>query len=137
MTGVRGVAPFLRRAELLQMQVADAGFIEAGGELAFGESRAARGRDRARIHHEADLGALELADDGIGLRLLVADGEQLLHVFNRSINSIAAAGARTLPSWITYANTSRGAGFAGFSASTCGRSFGTFACASIFSRSAQ
>ena len=44
--------------------------------------------------------------------------------FTRSINSIAPAGARTLPSWITYAKTSRGA-FFGFAASTRGRSSGS------------
>src|SRR5947209_5889622 len=101
MPGVRGVAPFLRRAELLQMQIGDAGFIEARRELAFGKPWAPRGRDRARVDHEADLGAFEFADDRVGLRLFVADGEQPFHVFKRSINSIAAAGARTLPSWIT------------------------------------
>ena len=82
------------------MDVADAGLVESGGKLALGETRAARGRDRARVDDQADAGALEFADDGVGLRLLVADGEELFH-FTRSINSIAAAGARTFPSWIT------------------------------------
>ena len=71
---------------------------------------------------ELDLGALELGHQRVGLGLLVADGEQLggglvgLHrlctlalafavataqSFNFSIIAIAAAGARTLPSWIT------------------------------------
>src|SRR3954463_6950011 len=100
MPGVRGIAPFLRRAELLQMHIADAGFVEARCELAFGKARAARGRDRARVDHEGHLGAFELADDRVGFRLLVANREQLFHAFNRSINSIAAVGARTLPWWI-------------------------------------
>src|SRR5437762_1309823 len=99
--GARGIAAFLRRAELLQMQIADAAFIESGRELALGKAWTARGRDRARIDHETDAGALQFADDGIGFRLLVADGEKRLSHFKRSINSIAAAGARTLPSWIT------------------------------------
>ena len=58
------------------MQIADAGLVEPGGKLAFGEARPARGRDRARVDHEADAGALELVDDGRGARLLVADGEE-------------------------------------------------------------
>ena len=82
------------------MQIADAGRIESRGKLAFGKSGAARNRDRARIDHEADAGTLQFADHGVRLCLLIADGEEPLH-FTRSINSIAAAGARTLPSWIT------------------------------------
>src|SRR3954467_5061282 len=96
---VRGIAPFFRRAELLQMQIADAGFIEPRGELALGKAGEERGRDRAavdreRVNDEGVLGARKLADDGVGLRLLVADGEQLFHGLNRWINSMAAAGAR-------------------------------------------
>ena len=84
------------------MQIADAGLVEAGRKLALGETRPARGRDRARVDDESDAGALELVDDGGGFRLLVADGEESsCSCFRRSISSIAAAGARTLPSWIT------------------------------------
>ena len=72
----RGVAAFLRGAELLQMQIADAGLVETGGQLPLGEAGAARGRDRARVDDEADAGALEFVDDGGGPRLLVADGEE-------------------------------------------------------------
>ncbi len=82
------------------MQIADAGLIEACSELALGESRPARGRNRARVDHKADACPPQFADHGVGPRLLVADGEEPLH-FTRSINSIAAAGARTFPSWIT------------------------------------
>ena len=82
------------------MDVADAGLVEPGRKLALGEAGPARGRDRARVDDQADAGALQFADHGVGLRLLVADGEEAFH-FTRSINSIAAAGARTLPSWIT------------------------------------
>ena len=57
------------------MQIADAGLVEAGGQLALGEARPARGRDRARVDDQAHAGALEFVDDGGGFRLLVADGE--------------------------------------------------------------
>src|SRR5262245_18801072 len=98
--GAGRVAAFLGRAELLQMQIADAGCIETRRKLALGKSRPPRGRDRARVDHEPDAGAAQFTDHRIGLRLLVADGEERFHV-SRAINSIAAAGARTLPSWIT------------------------------------
>src|ERR1044072_2615553 len=74
--GACGVAAFLRRAELLQMQVADAGLVKARRELALGESGATRGRDRARIDDQSHAGARELVDDGGGLGLFVADGEE-------------------------------------------------------------
>ena len=101
--GARRLAAFGRRAELLQMQIGDARFVERGGELALGEARPARGGDRAGVDQELDLGALELGEHRVGLGLLVADGEKLRlrHHFNRSISAIAAAGARTLPSWMT------------------------------------
>ena len=105
-------AALVGRAELLQMQVGDAFFVERGGKLALGEAGLARGRDRAGIDQELDLGALEFGHDRVGLGLLVADGEELglrrlfgfghrLTPSARSISAIAAAGARTLPSWIT------------------------------------
>ena len=50
----------------------------------------------------------ELVEHGFGRRLFIADGEKFFGLghgtpgyFTRSINSIAPAGARTLPSWIT------------------------------------
>ena len=61
----RRVAAFLGRAELLQMQIADAGLVEARGKLALGKSRPARGRNRARVDHETDARASQLADHGI------------------------------------------------------------------------
>ena len=102
--------PSAGRAELLQVQVGDAFFVERGGELALGEAGLARGGHRPRIDQELDLGALELGHHRVGLGLLVADGEELgcgfgfghlLYSFSLSISAIAAAGARTLPSWIT------------------------------------
>jgi hypothetical protein len=74
--GSRGLAAFLRRAELLQMQIGDSGFIEPRGQLSFGKSRTARGRDRAGVDHKADAGALELVYDRGGAGLFVADGEE-------------------------------------------------------------
>ena len=61
------------------MQIGDAGFVERGGELALGKARPARGRDRAGIDQQLDLGALEFAQHRGGLGLLVADGKQSLH----------------------------------------------------------
>src|SRR3954470_9348296 len=116
-----GVAAFLGRPELPQMQISDAGLVEIGGKLALGEARPARGCNRTCVDDKPNAGAGQLADHGQRGRLLVADGEELLH-FTRSINSIAAAGARTFPSWITYANTSRGAAFGCDFGSTCSRS---------------
>src|SRR3954471_9369589 len=134
--GARGIAAFLRRAELLQMQIADAGHVEACGELALGEAGPARSRYRTCVDEKPNAGAGQLADHGRRGRLLVADGEELLH-FTRSINSIAAAGARTFPSWITKAKTSRGTAFGCDFGSTCSRSLGTPPSAKIFSRCAQ
>ena len=82
------------------MKVADAAFVEAGGELTLGKSGPARRRNGARIDDKANARPLQFADHGRRGRLLVADGEEPLH-FTRSINSMAAAGARTFPSWIT------------------------------------
>src|SRR3954463_15128740 len=96
----RGVAAFLGRAELLQVQIADAGLVEARGKLALGEPRPARGRDCTRVDHQLDTSALKFRDHSGRSRLLAADGEEPLHL-TRSINSMAAAGARTFPSWIT------------------------------------
>src|SRR3954468_1829122 len=98
--GARGISAFLRRAELLQMQIADADLVEIGGKLPFREAGPARGCNRTCVDDKPNAGAGQLADHGRRGRLLVADGEELLH-FTRSINSIAAAGARTFPSWIT------------------------------------
>ena len=85
------------------MQIRDACLVERGGELPLGEARPARGGDGPGVDQQLDLGPLELGEHRVGLRLLVADGEklQLCHHFNRSISAMAAAGARTLPSWIT------------------------------------
>ena len=82
------------------MQIADPVFIERRGQLPLGEAGPARGRDRSRVDEQADAGALELAEHGIRRRLLVADGEERIHAFNRSISAMAAAGARTFPSWM-------------------------------------
>src|ERR1051326_5026495 len=101
MSRARRVAALFRRAELLQVEVADAGLVQPGRELALGETGPPRGCHRAGIDEEADAGKFELGDNGLRFRLLVADREQSrLHV-RRAINSIAAAGARTFPSWIT------------------------------------
>src|SRR4051812_40979131 len=73
------LAAFLGRAELLQMQVADTGLVEPGGELPLGEAGAARGRDGARIDDESHAMALEFANDVGRGRLLVADREKGRH----------------------------------------------------------
>src|SRR5690242_2968869 len=52
------------------------GFFERGGKLALGETRPARGRDRARVDDELDLRVLQFLQHGGGLRLFVADGEK-------------------------------------------------------------
>ena len=51
-------------------------FVERSGKLALGKAGPARGRDRAGIDQELDLGALEFGHHRVGLGLLVADGEQ-------------------------------------------------------------
>ena len=93
------------------MDIADAGFVERGGELAFGKARPARGRDRARIDQQVDFGALEFVHHRGGLGLLVADREQRLRfrcldlsfggfISVVSISAMAAAGARNFASWM-------------------------------------
>jgi hypothetical protein len=73
LSGARGEPSFLRRAELLQVQVAYAGLVEGGGKLALGETGAARGRDRAHVDDEIDLRLRERIHHGAHGRLLVAD----------------------------------------------------------------
>ena len=62
----RRVAALRRRAELLQMQIADAVLVERGGKLPLGEARLARRRHRARVDQQIDLGALEFVDHRAG-----------------------------------------------------------------------
>ncbi len=62
------------------MDIGNAGLIERGRELALGKSRATRGRDRAGIDQQIDLGALELAQHRGGLGLFVANRKQSLHL---------------------------------------------------------
>ena len=140
---VRRLAAFGRRAELLQMDVGDAGLVERSGELPLGKSGAARGGDCAGVDQKIDPGASELVEHGLRPGLLVADGEQrrgfrclpLFHV-SRSINAMAAAGARSLASWMKYTNTSRG--FLGAAClSTRGRSSGAPPLAQVAARFAQ
>ena len=77
--GTRRLPAFRRRAELLQMQIGDAGFVERSGELALGKARPARGRDRAGIDQKIDFGALEFVQHRGGLGFLVANRKQSLH----------------------------------------------------------
>ena len=69
-------ASFRRRAELLQVDIADAVLVERRRELALGKAWPARRRDRAGIDQQFDLCALELAEHRGGLGLLVSDSEQ-------------------------------------------------------------
>src|SRR5271165_4479131 len=92
----RGEAAFLRRAELLQMNVGYAMRVEAGGELALGEARAARSGDGAHVDQRRNPRLGQRVEEILRGRLLVADGEERRHGFTRSIRAIAAAGARIL-----------------------------------------
>ena len=90
------------------MQIRNAALLEARGELVLGKAGAAGGGDRAHIDQELHAGLFEFVEHRLGGRLFIADGEQLFGFchfksgyFTRSISSIAPAGARTLPSWIT------------------------------------
>src|SRR4051795_7223926 len=74
-----GIAAFLRRAELLQMQISHAGLVEIGGKLALGEAGPSWCRNRTRVDHEADACLHQLADHGVRPRLLIADGEEASH----------------------------------------------------------
>jgi hypothetical protein len=85
------------RAEPLQMDIGDAALVERSGEHLLGESRAPGGCDRAGVDEKLHFGALEFIQHRVGLRLLVADGEERFHLVF-SISAMAAAGARTLPS---------------------------------------
>jgi hypothetical protein len=53
-----------RRAELLQMQVGDAGFVERSRKLALGKARPARGSNREGIDKKTDFRALERSEHG-------------------------------------------------------------------------
>src|SRR5258708_28952689 len=110
LAAARGLAALFRRAEPAQMQIGDAALVQAGRELALRKTRPARGSDRAHVDQELDTGTFQLIQHRLGRRLLIADGEELFRFghdvvarayFTRSINSIAPAGARTLPSWMT------------------------------------
>ncbi len=73
-------AAFRRRAELLQMDVADAGFVERGRKLALGKAWPARGCHRARIDQKIDFGAIEFLYYGRRFCLLVANRKQSQHL---------------------------------------------------------
>src|SRR6516164_5741129 len=107
----RGKAAFFWCAKCFEVNIGDAALVEACRELVLGKTRSARRGDRAYVDQELYAGAFEFVQHGLLRRLLIADGEKrlrlgdrLLHSgdhFTRSISSIAPAGARTLPSWIT------------------------------------
>ena len=77
LAGARGLAALFGRAELLQMQIARCRFVERGGELALGKA-GWRDAATARVStRSSTLARLSSAITRVGLRLLVADGEQL------------------------------------------------------------
>src|SRR5262249_21507518 len=80
----RGEPSLFRGAELLQVHIADAVLVKAGGELAFRKSRPPRRRDGAHIDQESDLRLLQRVEKGGRGRLLIADGENGFHVAVRS-----------------------------------------------------
>src|SRR5262249_20228806 len=112
-------AAFRRGAEFLQMDVANARFIERARKLTLGKSGPARGSNRAGVDQQFDLRALEFTENGGRLCLLVADCEERprlrrFHLgsglgpdfgfrpgfhFTLSISAMAAAGARILASY--------------------------------------
>jgi len=103
-----GLAALFRGAKPTQMQIGNAARIEPGPELVLRETGPARGRDRADVNQQLDAGVLQLVEHGLGGRLFIPDGEELFGFghglpdhLTRAINSMAPAGARTLPSWIT------------------------------------
>src|SRR6185312_5429634 len=124
--GARRLPALGRGAELLKVQIGDAGFVERGGQLTLGEAGPARRGDRAHVDKGVDLRLFEFAQNRGGLGLLVADGEErqrlagrlacfrrsllrllpsrrlalFRHYGTRSISAMAAAGARTLASWM-------------------------------------
>jgi hypothetical protein len=53
-----GEPSFLWGAEATQVQIANAAFVESGGELTFGKPRPARCSDRASVNDERNAGAL-------------------------------------------------------------------------------
>src|ERR1700733_11916828 len=108
LAAARREAALLRRSELLQMQIADAVRGETGGELAFGEPGPSRRCDRAHVDRGADLGGDKRIEECRRSRMLIADGEKRCHDLSFSISAIAAAGARTLPSWMKYTKISCG-----------------------------
>src|SRR6266436_6410900 len=63
-TAARGEPSLFRRAELLQMQIAYAALIEAGGKLAFREPRPPRCGDRPHIDQEPDPGLRQRIEKG-------------------------------------------------------------------------
>ncbi len=63
-------------AKAAQMQVADATFGDAGGEMAFGEAGAPRGGNRAHVDQKLDPGAGQRVQHGGGGDLFIADGEE-------------------------------------------------------------
>mgnify|MGYP001806079608 CR=1 FL=1 len=74
-TGPRGKAAVGRCAELAQVEIIDPPLRDAGGELALGKARSARGRDGADIDEERDARLRQRIDHGRLGHLLVSDGE--------------------------------------------------------------
>src|SRR6267154_1264836 len=65
LAAARRETAFLGGAERAQVQIADGPLVEAGGELAFGKARPARGAHRAHVDHEIDLGLLQGIEHGL------------------------------------------------------------------------
>ena len=78
-TAARCESPLFRRAELLQVQIADAALIKARGKLAFRKSRPPRCCHGAHIDEEPDARLCQRAKEGVRGRLLIADSEQRFH----------------------------------------------------------
>ena len=74
--GAVGLAPGLGRAERAEMDVADAFFVEAGGEQFLGGAGAAGIGDVARVDDACDAGGLQTRDEARQRRVFVADGEE-------------------------------------------------------------
>ena len=66
-----GCAPFRRRAELLQVHVADAFMLQRRRELTLGEAGPARGRNGTRVDQQCDFCTLELIKHRSRFGLLV------------------------------------------------------------------
>ena len=94
MAGAHRIAPWLRRAQSLQMHIGDALLIQPGGKLSLGEARLARLRHGAHVDQQGDPCPAQFRQHLGDGAALVADGQQIGHRQRGATGCTPPGGAR-------------------------------------------